>query len=107
MLVQSHSPTQLPYAMVSSTKPDRLLTPLGTADGVAAAVIWKRSAFARGHHNHSDVKSERIERAIAEDVAYLAAHPVRRPNRQQLAARCFWTFATQSRLLRTSDARSG
>jgi hypothetical protein len=31
----------------------------------------------------TDVKSERIERAIADDLAFLAAHPVRQSNRRR------------------------
>jgi hypothetical protein len=56
----------------------QLLTPAPDA----AAVIWKQAALARGQHRFTDVKSERIERAIADDLAFLAAHPVRRSNRQ-------------------------
>jgi hypothetical protein len=33
------------------------------------------------------VKSERIERAIAEDLAFLAAHPVRQSNRRSAKAK--------------------
>ena len=42
-----------------------------------AAVNWKQAALARGQHHHIDVGSELIERAIADDVAWLAAHPFR------------------------------
>jgi len=51
----------------------QLLTPASDV----AAVNWKRAALARGQHRHTDVKAERIERAIADDVAWLAAHPFR------------------------------
>jgi hypothetical protein len=34
-------------------------------------------ALARGEHRFTDVRSEVIERAIADDLAFLAAHPVR------------------------------
>jgi hypothetical protein len=54
----------------------QLLTPAPTA----AAVIWKKAAFAAGQHKYTDVKAERIERAIADDLAFFAAHPVRRSN---------------------------
>ncbi len=43
----------------------------------ASAVAWKRAALKSGQHRHTDVKTERIERAIAADVAWLAAHPTR------------------------------
>jgi hypothetical protein len=48
----------------------QLLTPAPTA----LEITWKRAVFKAGRHKHTDVKPERIERAIAEDVAFLAAH---------------------------------
>ena len=45
-----------------------------------ASVKWKQMALARGQHEYTGVKPERIERAIADDLAFLAAHPVRRSN---------------------------
>jgi hypothetical protein len=42
------------------------------------AVAWKRDALARNQHKHTDIKTERIERAIAEDMTFLAWHPIRR-----------------------------
>ena len=59
----------------------QLLTPAPTA----AAVNWKKAAFAAGQHKHTDVKAERIERAIADDLAFLAAHSVRRSNSEAMA----------------------
>jgi hypothetical protein len=52
----------------------QLLTPASTA----AEITWKRAAFKAGQHRHTDVKPERIERAIADDVEFLKAHPSRR-----------------------------
>jgi hypothetical protein len=47
-----------------------------------ASLSWKRAAFPRGAWQFIDgVKEERIERAIAEDVAFLDAHPVRQQRR--------------------------
>jgi hypothetical protein len=46
-----------------------------------AAITWKRAALKSGQHEYTDVKSERIERAIADDLAFLAAHPVRQSTR--------------------------
>jgi hypothetical protein len=43
----------------------------------AAAVAWKRAQL-RANNAYTGVKSERIERAIAEDVAFLAAHPTKK-----------------------------
>jgi hypothetical protein len=48
------------------------------------AVNWKRAQLRAWNHEHSDVKPERIERAIAEDVEWLAAHP----SRKSIAAAC-------------------
>jgi hypothetical protein len=50
----------------------------GTCAPDVAAITWKRAALARGQYRYAGVKSERIERAIAEDLAFLAAHPIRR-----------------------------
>jgi hypothetical protein len=56
---------------------EQLLTP--APDG--RSVKWKQAALASGEHCHIGVKSERIERAIADDLAFLAAHPVRQSRR--------------------------
>jgi hypothetical protein len=56
----------------------QFLTPAPTA----AAINWKKDALARGHHEYTGVKPERIERAIADDLAFLAAHPVCQSNRK-------------------------
>jgi len=57
----------------------QLLTPAWDV----ASVNWKQMALARGQHLYTGVKSERIERAIADDLAFLAAHPVRQSNRRR------------------------
>lgn len=54
-----------------------VLTP--APDG--AAVAWKRRTLASGQHKHTDTEPEWIERAIADDVAFLTAHPVRQSSR--------------------------
>jgi hypothetical protein len=46
------------------------------------AVAWKKASLASGQHQYTDVKTERVERAIADDLAFLAAHPVRQSNRR-------------------------
>jgi hypothetical protein len=48
-----------------------------------ASVKWKQAALARGDHCYTRVKPERIERAIADDLAFLAAHPVRQSNQRR------------------------
>jgi hypothetical protein len=57
----------------------QLLTPAPDV----ASVKWKQAALARGELCYTDVKPERIERAIADDLAFLAAHPVRQSNRRR------------------------
>jgi hypothetical protein len=57
----------------------QLLTPAPTA----GAVSWKKAALIQEQFKYVGVKSERIERAIADDLAFLAAHPVRRSNRRR------------------------
>jgi hypothetical protein len=59
----------------------QLLTPAWDV----ASVNWKQAALARGQHRYTDVKPERIERAIADDLAFLAAHPVRQSNSEAMA----------------------
>jgi hypothetical protein len=51
----------------------QLLTP--APDG--AAVTWKRAKLAGRGFRHLPTKPERIERVIADDVAFLEAHPTR------------------------------
>jgi hypothetical protein len=52
----------------------QLLTPAPRA----ANITWKRATFKHGDHEYTDIKPERIERAIADDVEFLRAHPTRR-----------------------------
>lgn len=52
----------------------QLLTPAADVN----SVNWKKATFAAGQHKYTDVKPERIERAIADDIAFLTAHPTRR-----------------------------
>src|SRR4051794_25189291 len=42
-----------------------------------AAITWKRAKLAGRDFSHLPTKAERIEQAIADDVAFLAAHPTR------------------------------
>jgi hypothetical protein len=56
----------------------QLLTPAPNV----AAVAWKRAKLSGRDFRHLAVKPDRVERAIADDLAFLAAHPVRRSNRR-------------------------
>jgi hypothetical protein len=73
---------------------DQLLTPAPDA----ASVKWKQAVLAKGDHQYTDVKSERIERAIADDLAFLAAHPVRRSNSEAWARRREFKEAMRQRI---------
>ena len=55
----------------------QLLTPAPDT----AAVAWKKAALAGGQHEYTDIKTERVERAIADDVAWLVAPPMKRRRR--------------------------
>jgi hypothetical protein len=55
-----------------------MLTPAPTA----AEITWKRAAFKAGKHKHTDLKTERAERAIDDDVEFLKAHPVRQSRKR-------------------------
>jgi hypothetical protein len=55
-------------------------------------------ALAGDQHRYTDVKSERIERAIADDLAFLAAHPVRQSNSQAMARRREFKDAMRQRI---------
>jgi hypothetical protein len=59
----------------------QLLTPAWDA----ASVKWKQDTFARGQHKHTDANPKKIEKAIADDLAWLAAHPTRRSNSEAMA----------------------
>jgi hypothetical protein len=56
----------------------QLLTPAPDA----AAVTWKRAQLARQDFNYLPTKAERIERVIADDAAFLDAHPVGQSKRR-------------------------
>ena len=51
----------------------QLLTPAPNV----AAVAWKRAKLSGRDFRHLPVKPDRVERAIADDEAFLAAHPTR------------------------------
>jgi hypothetical protein len=51
----------------------KLLTPAPDLD----AITWKRAKLKSSDFPHLPVKKERVERAIADDVAFLEAHPTR------------------------------
>jgi len=46
------------------------------------SVTWKRAELKAEKHKHTDLKTERIERAIDDDVEFLRTHPTRRSGKQ-------------------------
>jgi hypothetical protein len=56
----------------------QLLTPAPDA----ASVAWKQNALARGKYEYTGLKPDRLKHAISEDLAFLAAHPVRQSKRR-------------------------
>ena len=49
------------------------------------AVTWKRAKLKSGDFSHLPINAARAEQAIADDVAFLAAHPTRRSNSEAMA----------------------
>jgi hypothetical protein len=79
----------------------QLLTPAWDANSVK----WKQASLARGDHHYTGVKSERIERAIADDLAFLAAHPTRRSNSEGMARRREFKEAMRRRIMDVAASR--
>jgi hypothetical protein len=79
----------------------QLLTPAWDV----ASVKWKQMALARGQHEYTGVKTERIEHAIADDLAFLAAHPVRRSNSETMARRREFKEAMRQRIRDVAASR--
>jgi hypothetical protein len=80
-----------------------IVAQLLTAAPTAREVEWKRAAFKGGDHEYTDIKPERIERAIADDVEFLRTHPTRRSGKQgmdpkKLEERRAWKAAFRSRV---------
>ena len=61
----------------------QLLTPAPDV----GSVTWKKMVLAGRQLRYTDMKPERVERAIAEDLAFLAAHPVRQSIRRSAKAK--------------------
>jgi hypothetical protein len=79
----------------------QLLTP--APDG--AAVTWKRAQLAGRGFSHLPTKAERIERVIAEDLAFLAAHPTRRSNSEAMARSREFKEAMRQRIREIAASR--
>ena len=74
----------------------QLLTPASDT----AAVAWKKATLAGSQHEYNDIKTERLERPIDDDVAFLAAHPTRRWG--GLATFAVWPLARMANEFKTN-----
>jgi hypothetical protein len=63
-----------------------------------AAVAWKRAKLSGRDFSHLPVKPDRVERAITDDLAFLAAHPTRRSNSEAMAHRREFKEAVRQRI---------
>jgi hypothetical protein len=72
----------------------RLLTPAPDL----AAITWKRAKLKSSDFPYLPVKKERVERAIADDLAFLAAHPTRRSNSEAMARKREFNDAMRQRI---------
>jgi hypothetical protein len=79
----------------------QLLTPAWDANSVK----WKQAALARGDLCYTGVKPERVERAIADDLAFLAAHPTRRSNSEAMARSREFKEAMRQRIREIAASR--
>jgi hypothetical protein len=79
----------------------QLLTPAWDT----SSVRWKQTALATGEHRHTEVKPERIERAISEDLAFLAAHPVRRSDSEAATRKREFNDAMRQRIRDVAASR--
>lgn len=79
----------------------QLLTPAPTM----AAITWKRQAFASGEYWHIGADAAELERAIDLDAAWLAAHPTKRTNSEQVARRREFKEAMRRRIREVAASR--
>jgi hypothetical protein len=80
----------------------QLLTP--AAD--AAAIAWKRAQLAGGDFSYLPTKAERIERVIADDLAFLAAHPTRRSDGEAMVSKRAFNEAMRQRIRELAGSRN-
>ena len=79
----------------------KLLTPAPDL----AAITWKRAKLESNDFPHLPIKKERVERAIADDVEFLAAHPTRRSNSEVFAHRREFKAAMRQRIRDVAASR--
>jgi len=76
-----------------------MLTPAPTA----REIMWKRAQLKAEKHKYTGLKTERLERVIADDVEFLRTHPTRRSGKQgmdpkKLEERREWKAAFRARV---------
>jgi hypothetical protein len=69
------------------------------------SVTWNKAALAGGQHRYTDVKSEHLKLVIANDLAFLAAHPVRHKNSEAVARRRGFNEAMRRRIRDVAASR--
>jgi hypothetical protein len=81
---------------------EQLLTPAWDI----ASVTWKRAVLARNDYVIGPyVKAERVEKAVADDLAWLAAHPTRRSNSEAMARSRDFKAAMRRRVMEVAISR--
>jgi hypothetical protein len=70
------------------------------------AVTWKRAKLKSRDFSHLPIKAPRVERAIADDVAFLDAHPTRRSNSEAMARSREFKEAMRQRIRELAAARN-
>jgi hypothetical protein len=79
----------------------QLLTPAPTL----AAVAWKRAKIKSDEFNRLPITLARAEQAIADDLAFLAAHPTRRSNSEAMARSREFKEAMRQRIREIATSR--
>jgi hypothetical protein len=79
----------------------QMLTPAPTL----ATVAWKRAKIKSDEFNRLPVSLARAEQAIADDLAFLAAHPTRRSNSETMARRREFKEAMRQRIREIAVSR--
>ena len=79
----------------------QLITPAPTL----AAVAWKRAKIKSDEFKWLPISLARAERAIADDLAFLAAHPTRRSNSEMMARRREFKEAMRQRIREIAASR--
>jgi hypothetical protein len=66
---------------------EALMAQLLTPAPDTGAITWKRATLEAGQHRFTDTSPKKIERAIADDLEWLAAHPTKRTGNVEACAK--------------------